>query len=67
MKKYLVVFLLPLMAACSKGPKEAVISGTLLNYKDTVANIISKGITETIKVNADKSFEFKVTLDKPAL
>ncbi|MHC1704943.1 MAG: TlpA family protein disulfide reductase [Tenuifilaceae bacterium] len=66
MKKYLVFFLLPLMAACTKGPKEAVISGTFLNFKDTVVYLNTKGITENIKVNADKTFEYKVTLDKPA-
>jgi len=67
MKKYLVVFLLPLMAGCSKGPKEAIISGTLLNYKDSVVYLSSKGVIETVKVNADKTFEFKTTIDKPVL
>lgn len=67
MKKYLAIFLLPLMGACTKGPKEAVISGTLLNYKDSVAYLTTKGITETIKVNADKTFEFKTTTDKPVI
>ncbi len=68
MKKYLAIFLLPLMvASCAKGPKEATISGTLLNYKDSVTYITSKGITETIKINADKTFIFKTTIDKPVL
>lgn len=68
MKKYLAVFLLPMMiASCVKGPKEAVISGTLKNYKDTVTYLTSKGITETIKLNADKTFTFKTTIDKPIL
>lgn len=67
MKKYLAIFLLPLMAACTKGPKEAVISGTLKNCKDTVVYLSSKGITQTVKLNADKTFEYKVTIDKPVL
>jgi thiol-disulfide isomerase/thioredoxin len=67
MKKYLVFLLLPLMVACVKGPKEAVISGTLKNYKDSIAFLTSKGITETIKLNADKSFTFKTSIEKPML
>lgn len=67
MRKYLIVLLLPLMAACTKGPKEAIISGNLLNYKDSVAYLTTKGITETIKLNANKTFEYKVTIDKPIL
>ncbi len=67
MKKYLAIFLLPLMVACVKGPKESAISGTLKNYKDSVVNLTSKGITEKIKLNADKTFTFKTTIDKPIL
>ena len=68
MKKYLAIFLLPLLAACSSnGPKEAILSGKLLNYKDTVTYLTTKGITETVKLNADKSFTFKTTIDKPVL
>lgn len=68
MKKYLAIFLLPLMvASCVKGPKEATISGTLKNFKDSVTIISSKGVTETIKLNADKTFTFKTTIDKPIL
>lgn len=67
MKKYFAIFLLPLMVACVKGPQESTISGTLKNYKDSVVNITSKGITETIKLNADKTFTFKTTIDKPVL
>lgn len=55
------------MAACTKGPQEAIIKGTLQNYKDTVAYLSSRGINETVKVNADKTFEFKTTIDKPVL
>lgn len=68
MKKYLAIFLLPLMvASCVKGPKESVISGTLKNCKDSVVSITSKGIAETIKLDADKTFTFKTTIDKPVL
>lgn len=55
------------MVACVKGPKESTISGTLKNYKDSVVNITSKGITETIKLDAEKKFTFKTTIDKPVL
>lgn len=67
MKKYLSIFLLPLMAACVKSPKESVISGILKNDKDTVVSLTSKGITEKVKLNADKTFTFKITIDKPVL
>ncbi|NVO10839.1 MAG: TlpA family protein disulfide reductase [Bacteroidales bacterium] len=67
MKKYLIILLLPLAIACKQEPKEAIISGTLQNYKDTVVYLSSKGITETVKLNADKTFEYKTTIDKPVL
>ena len=56
-----------MVASCVKGPKEATISGTLKNYKDSITYLTSKGITETIKLNADKTFTFKTTIDKPVL
>jgi len=67
MKKYLAILLLPLMVACVKGPKESVVTGALNNYKDTVVSLVSKGITEKIKLNDDKTFTFKTTIDKPVL
>jgi thiol-disulfide isomerase/thioredoxin len=67
MKKYLAILLLPLMAACTKAPKDAFISGTLLNYKDTVVYLSAKGIAETVKVKPDMTFEFKTTINKPVL
>lgn len=41
--------------------------GTLKNYKDSVTYLVSKGVTETVKLNADKTFTFKTTIDKPVL
>lgn len=67
MKKYLAFLLLPLMVACVKGPKESVISGTLKNYKDSVVFLTFKGIQESIKLNPDKTFEYKVIDNKPLL
>jgi len=56
-----------MVASCVKGPKEAIISGNLKNFKDSLTYLTSKGITETVKLNADKSFTFKKTIDKPVL
>ncbi len=68
MRKYLVVFLLPLFAACtSKGPKEAIIAGSLPNFTESYILLNSKGLSDTIKLKEDKTFTYKVLLDKPAL
>ena len=68
MRKYLTILLLPLMAACtSKGPKEAIIAGSLPNFTDSIALLNGKGLSDTIHLNADKTFTYKVMLNKPTL
>jgi len=65
MKKYLAIFLLPLLAACNKEPQESVFVGKILNNKDSVVTVTIKGISEDIKLNDDNSFLYKTIIDKP--
>lgn len=67
MKKYFALLLLPLAVACSKGPKEAVLAGKLVNSVDKSAYITSNNVTDTIKLADDGTFTYKVMLNKPQL
>jgi len=68
MRNYLFLLLLTLFAACtSKGPKDAIIAGSLPNFTESYILLNTKGLSDTIKLNDDKTFTYKVMLDKTSL
>lgn len=68
MRKYLILLVLPIMAACGpKGPKEAVLAGKFIKSVDTMVYITTKGITDTVYLSKDGEFTYKVMLNTPQL
>jgi thiol-disulfide isomerase/thioredoxin len=67
MRKYTVILLLPFLAACTtKGPKETTLTGKIDNFNDSIVLLISKGVTDTIKLNDDKTFTYQLAIENPA-
>lgn len=66
MNKYLLLIILIVpMACCDKKPKETIIMGTFLNYKDSIVYLHDNGLIDTIVLDKNKSFTHKVIIDKP--
>lgn len=65
MRKLTILLALPLMFACSKGEKEvAILAGKFTNAPEKII-LNSAGKVDTILLNQDGSFVYKVQLDKP--
>lgn len=62
------MLMIPILASCgAKGPKEAILAGKFFNSEDTVVYVASKGTADTVYLDKNGKFKFKVMLDKPQL
>lgn len=62
------MLMIPILASCgAKGPKEAILAGKFFNSEDTVVYVASKGAADTVYLDKNGEFKFKVMLDKPQL
>lgn len=67
--KNLLLFLgiaLIISSCADNKPKDVTISGQLMNKPDNFGLLMSKGLTDTIKINDDGTFLYKKSLDSPS-
>lgn len=68
MRRCIFLLLLPFVIACgSNEPKEAIVAGKYINSADTMVYITSKGITDTVYLNKNGEFTYKMKLNAPQL
>jgi thiol-disulfide isomerase/thioredoxin len=67
MRKITFLSLMALLAiSCNNNePKVSIIKGELANYSDTIVRIMSKGLTDTVFIKSDGTFEYETQLLNP--